>query len=194
MRQDPPTQIGNRSVTAFHDRQSETGIFGSISSETERASRDVLVFELGEHARVILRPSGTEPKNKVYVELAEAPSPDQAPPSSARILEVENARRQLGEDFVLEMLSRVNLTLPRWALKASEILSVEQKLDLADRIVPDLKQRLTIPDSDLTETRTWLHAQLSNMGPDGPKLVQPALLAWAQETQPALVTAIQRLL
>jgi phosphoglucomutase/phosphomannomutase len=194
LRLDPPTRIGELEVSAFHDRQSECGVFGPISSETERASRDVLVFELGENARVVLRPSGTEPKNKVYVEMADAPEADGAPPSPERIAHIEDACRRLGEDFVLEMLSRVDLQLPRWALRASDLLSVEHKLELAHRIVPQLSVRLESAGLETDQTRSWLMKQLSPMGPDAILLVAPALEAWARQENPTALSALPSLL
>lgn len=74
LRATPPTALCGRPVVGFTDHRDPLGRFGPIRSETDAASRNVLVLTLGsgswdEGARVILRPSGTEPKLKVYVEL-----------------------------------------------------------------------------------------------------------------------------
>ncbi|MGD8395757.1 MAG: phospho-sugar mutase, partial [Candidatus Eiseniibacteriota bacterium] len=75
LREAPPEAIGGRRVTAFLDHwdASAGSRFGPIRSETDRASRNVLVFHLEGEGRVIIRPSGTEPKNKTYVEVGSAP-------------------------------------------------------------------------------------------------------------------------
>ena len=86
---------------------------------------------------------------------------------------------------MLEMLSRVGLQLPRWSLLVSDIVSVEHKLDLANRIVPELSRRLTNAGLEGDQNQTWLHEQLALMGPDGAVMVAPALRAWAAEEDPA---------
>ena len=169
-RAEPPSHIGARPVTAFHDRRDEAGPFGPIVSDTDRAARDVLVFELGADARLILRPSGTEPKNKVYAELAGAPGQDPA--------EVTAACVAMAEDFVLLMLSRAGLDVPRWALKASGLLPIEKKQHLAQVVAPALAERLDAG----TATRAWLDEQLADYGKDAVGLVAPALVSWASET------------
>lgn len=78
LRDTPPTALCGRPVVRFADHRDPTGRFGPIRSETDAASRNVLVFTLGsgpydDGARVVLRPSGTEPKLKVYVELCGHP-------------------------------------------------------------------------------------------------------------------------
>jgi phosphomannomutase len=55
----PPSQIGNYRVTAVRDYR--TGIDGLPPA-------DIVEFVLGSHGRVMLRPSGTEPKVKVYAD------------------------------------------------------------------------------------------------------------------------------
>ncbi len=74
LRSQPPHRLAGRDVVRFVDHRDESGRFGSFRSESDRAGRNVLVLDLGpsvgdEGARVILRPSGTEPKLKAYVEV-----------------------------------------------------------------------------------------------------------------------------
>lgn len=73
LRASPPAEIGGTKVTSFEDLRDEKGRLGPIKGGTDLASRNVLVFHLGDHARLTLRPSGTEPKAKAYVEVCSDP-------------------------------------------------------------------------------------------------------------------------
>jgi len=79
----PPTSLGDRTVRTWTDHQDPSGRFGAVVSGSDRASRNVLVAELSagpgdDGARVVFRPSGTEPKLKVYLELRGRPGADPA--------------------------------------------------------------------------------------------------------------------
>ncbi|MDA3803291.1 phospho-sugar mutase [Clavibacter sp. CT19] len=63
LRQDPPTRIGSRAVERMDDLVDG---FGDLPPS------DVLRFHLGDGARLIVRPSGTEPKVKVYLDAQSA--------------------------------------------------------------------------------------------------------------------------
>jgi len=174
LRRDPPSAIGGRAVTASHDRQDPRGPFGPILSETDRASRDVLVWELGEDARIILRPSGTEPKNKIYVEVAGQPGVD----LDDEISRVDAEARHLAEDFTLLMLARIGLSLPRWALRVSDLVSVEHKMLFASRVMPGLLERM---EAESAEAGRWLDQQIAPYGRDARGLVAEAVRAWLAE-------------
>ena len=73
LRSTPPVVIGAESVTGFEDLRDPHGPLGPHKGATDAASRNVLVFQMCEHARLVLRPSGTEPKAKAYVEVATPP-------------------------------------------------------------------------------------------------------------------------
>jgi phosphoglucomutase/phosphomannomutase len=75
LRAAPFKQIGRERVTEVEDLRDPNGRLGPIKGATDFASRNVLLFRLGEHARIALRPSGTEPKAKAYVEVATGPRP-----------------------------------------------------------------------------------------------------------------------
>ena len=60
-------------VTGFEDLRNEEGWLGPFKGATDRAARNFLLFTLGDSARIALRPSGTEPKAKFYVEACSPP-------------------------------------------------------------------------------------------------------------------------
>jgi phosphoglucomutase/phosphomannomutase len=101
LRAAPPREIGGLPVTAFADLRNEAGRFGPIKGATDAASRNVLVFHLGDHARIVLRPSGTEPKAKTYVEVGTPPCPARATAQDwLRICHKADAlAKRLGEEF-----------------------------------------------------------------------------------------------
>ena len=78
LRATPPREIGGLAVTGFEDLRDETGRLGPLKGATDAAARNVLVFRLGERARVALRPSGTEPKAKTYIEVCSKACPSSA--------------------------------------------------------------------------------------------------------------------
>jgi hypothetical protein len=80
------------------------------------------------------------------------------------------------------MLGRVGLFLPRWALKVSDLVPVEQKLDLAQELVPALVAKLEAGETDLDE---WLDQRLANYGKDPRGLVSDAVRAFVESEQPS---------
>jgi len=76
LRAEPPTEFGGQPVSQMIDLAS-TGAPGQAGDSAEIAiagravpPADVLIFRLA-GARVVLRPSGTEPKTKCYIEIVE---------------------------------------------------------------------------------------------------------------------------
>ena len=63
-RRDPPTRLAGLAVTQFVDLAHGAGGLPAT---------DAVLVRLGDAGRVVLRPSGTEPKLKVYLEVATAP-------------------------------------------------------------------------------------------------------------------------
>jgi phosphoglucomutase/phosphomannomutase len=111
LRKAPPGEIGGLQVTAFEDLLDEKCWLGPYRGATDQAARNFLVFRLGESARIALRPSGTEPKVKAYVEVSSAPCPAGATASQWKKVctEVDEQARRLADDFMNKALGLVNL-------------------------------------------------------------------------------------
>jgi phosphoglucomutase/phosphomannomutase len=76
LRSNPPATIGGLAVASVEDLQDENGKMGPYKGGTDKASRNFLIFRMGGpgvEAKVCLRPSGTEPKAKAYIEVCSAP-------------------------------------------------------------------------------------------------------------------------
>ena len=69
LRSAPPAAFGDEPVTGLFDLARGGAADGTPGGAVPRA--DVLIFRLGTGARVVLRPSGTEPKIKCYIEITE---------------------------------------------------------------------------------------------------------------------------
>src|SRR5262249_9640728 len=78
LRADPPREIAGLGVSQFEDLRDENGRLGPIKGDSDRAARNFLIFRLGDGARIALRPSGTEPKAKAYLEVSSPPCPARA--------------------------------------------------------------------------------------------------------------------
>ncbi len=111
LRATPPNEIGGLKVTRFEDRRDEKGRLGPIKGATDAASRNVLVFHFGEQARVVLRPSGTEPKAKIYLEACSPPCAPGTPPEKWRRVcqDVDETAKRLGDAFVRQALALIGL-------------------------------------------------------------------------------------
>jgi phosphoglucomutase/phosphomannomutase len=111
LRHDPPKSIGGLSVLAAEDRQDENGRWGPLKGATDAASRNVLVFKLERQAQLVLRPSGTEPKAKAYIETCGDPCPAQRADAEweRQCADIDALGEQLGKAFLELALGRVGL-------------------------------------------------------------------------------------
>jgi phosphoglucomutase/phosphomannomutase len=107
----PFTEIASNPVTEFEDLRDENGRMGPLKGGTDAASRNVLLFTLGERARIALRPSGTEPKAKVYLETRTAPCPAHLPAAAWWVLtsEADALLERLAKEFVSRSLALIGL-------------------------------------------------------------------------------------
>lgn len=70
LRQQPPTQIAGQNVTVIDDLKTSTRFLAKGTTEhIDLPASDVLIYILEDKSRVIVRPSGTEPKLKCYYEM-----------------------------------------------------------------------------------------------------------------------------
>ncbi|MBR5479775.1 MAG: phospho-sugar mutase [Clostridia bacterium] len=68
LRENPPKEIAGVAVKALRDYQSgERRVFGGETEKMELSGSNVLYFEMADGTSFIVRPSGTEPKVKVYI-------------------------------------------------------------------------------------------------------------------------------
>ena len=111
LRNRPPQELAGLTLTGYEDLLREDGRFGPIKGATDAASRNVLIFRYGDHARVTLRPSGTEPKAKAYVEVSSDPVPASISGEDwqADRRRVDTLAVTLADEFAKEAMSRVGL-------------------------------------------------------------------------------------
>lgn len=111
LRQEPPCELAGLEVTRWEDLRDEDGRLGPLKGATDAAARNVLVFHCGDRAKVVLRPSGTEPKAKIYLEVCSAPCPPQATAEEWQrtCREIDELSRRLSEAFVRQALALIGL-------------------------------------------------------------------------------------
>lgn len=177
LRDEPPAEVGGRRVASMQDMADPDGPLGPILSETDASSRNVLLFTLEDGARIVIRPSGTEPKNKIYVE--EPGDPGRGRADKDR---VDAACTALGRAFEQLMLARVGIELPDWALAVSSLVSLDHKRDLVDAIVPELARRADAGQG----LDAWVDEVLAPFGKDPRELVAPGIARYLEADGRAL--------
>jgi phosphomannomutase len=92
LRTDRPTHLAGRALVSFTDVQSGVRERGALREPLALPASNVLIMEFEGDARVVARPSGTEPKIKFYLDLRETVAEGE-PFAAAR----ERADRKLDE-------------------------------------------------------------------------------------------------
>ena len=200
LRHSPPTEIAGWQVTQATDHWDESGVHGPLLSETDRAARNVLTYQLANGARVIIRPSGTEPKNKIYLEVPAPPLGIEAGDDDlARSKAAADALAQrLADDFTRQMLATIGVDLPDYALRISALVPLDRRLDFVERFMPGFEERaLACAQGQGTPEAVsrWVDDQLASYGKDARGLVGDALAAYlhAERRQAEGVTSAEAL-
>ena len=189
LRETPPAELAGLRVVEAIDHLDESGPLGPLVSQTDAASRDVLVFRLEGGARAILRPSGTEPKNKAYVEVPLPPLGVDAGAAALERQRAEGDRRtlEIADALSQQMLRVIGVDLPRFALRVSGLVSLDKRIDFAHRFVPALVDRARA-NPPAAELRAWIDAELESYGKDARGLTADAVRAFLAEERAAART------
>lgn len=115
LRSNPPKQIGGLPVVSFEDLWDTEGRMGPFKGDTDRAARNFLIFRLtgtGMQAKVCLRPSGTEPKAKAYLEVSGEPWKAGTPQAAwdASCAAIDARVQQIATDFLTQALATIGQT------------------------------------------------------------------------------------
>ncbi len=182
LRANPPASMGGLRVASVADYWDE-GVFGPFKSGTDRSSRNLLTITLEGGLRTTIRPSGTEPKNKVYIEKRSEPVGAEA--SDERFWEV---RRKVDDEvlafsnsFMKSMLALIDVELPDYALEISDLVSLENKRHFAEKFIPAFEsqaQALVNSETTAQAVNEWIDAQLAAYGPDARLLVARAMRSY----------------
>jgi phosphoglucomutase len=111
LRRDPPREIAGQPVLRSEDLLDEAGRMGPLKGATDAAGRNVVIYHLPGEARVVLRPSGTEPKAKAYIETCSPPMAAGTSPEvwTQHCAAVRQQGAALADAFVKLALGRVGL-------------------------------------------------------------------------------------
>ncbi len=185
LRNTPPRSIGGRRVLEVNDYWDQSK-YGSFLSETDRSSRNLVSFSVEGGIKATIRPSGTEPKNKIYLELAAPPLGPDATRSEFDVhrKQVDQQVKEFSNRFLAQMLSLIGVTLPVYAFAISDLVALQHKVDFCDRFLPEFARRA---DEALagrveeTSVGAWVDETLRPYGPDARALVHRAFDAYAAD-------------
>jgi phosphoglucomutase len=178
MRSQPPSSVGGHRVIETIDHRNENGIYGKRKSDSDWEARNVLVFRLESDAKVTIRPSGTEPKNKVYLEVKSSPlGIERRDALAAKKAEVDALSQRIGDDFTKQMLAIIGVELPDYALRISGLVNLEKKISFVRDFIPELEKRVSTNDPGIGK---WIDESLWSYGEDGRGLVADAIAAYVE--------------
>lgn len=196
LREAPPQAIGGRAVLEVNDYWDESR-YGSFLSQTDRSSRNLISFAVEGGIKATIRPSGTEPKNKLYLELAANPLGPEATREQfqAHRASVDQAVKEFSNRFLAEMLALIGVRVPEYAFEISDLVALQHKVDFCDRFLPEFAQRAAAAGDDPSRERAvsaWVDETLRPYGPDARMLVRRGFEAYATDQPPSPRIETQR--
>ncbi len=171
LREAPPRELAGHAVRSFVDYW-DPGRFGAFASDTDRLPRNLLQART-DHFVITVRPSGTEPKLKLYCQLL----PDDEPLDAAGtdlLEEVRSKANRVARAIYNELLSHIGVSLDDAALRLPDIIDLDHKQRFAGETVPRLHDALRGGRfAGLDPLLDWLRAETAFLTPAADPL--PAL-------------------
>jgi hypothetical protein len=196
LRETPPDVLGGEAVDELVDYWDEQR-FGPFKSPTDQSSRNVLQI-FSKSFVVTVRPSGTEPKLKLYCQLLPSGEPSGAQ-GRELLAEVRHRADAVARKIYNDLLARIEVSLSEAALMLNDIIDLDQKRQFDAALIPALERRLADTEGDLETLLAWLRDQSSGMTPGSDAL--PALKApivhlldgrWADLARTELTAELER--
>jgi phosphomannomutase len=163
LRSEPPQAIGGERVRRVIDYWSESE-FGPFVSESDRLPRNVIQLQADAFV-VTVRPSGTEPKLKLYCQLL----PDgSAPPAGdgALLQKVRERANAAARQIYGDLLARIDVSLGTAGLLLPDIVDLDRKLEFEQQTVRELRDALANGRyADLDALLDWLRGAVAAMTP-----------------------------
>ena len=163
----------------------DTTKYGEFKSETDRSARNFLTFHFEDGLKVSIRPSGTEPKNKVYIEKPSEP----LGPDASDVLFWELRRKvdaeveEFSSVFMRFMLGIIGVELPDYAYEISDLVPLEKKRHFGESFIPEFESRAQVilrAKGSEGLVSDWVDSQLSSYGPDARLLVARAFRTYLE--------------
>ena len=156
-----PDHVAGERVTKVLDFCDEQA-FGAFVSDSDRMPRNVLQIQTDAFV-VTVRPSGTEPKLKLYCQLL--PEGGKPRGTGRDILDQVRARaEQVARQIYGDLLARIGITLGPAALLLPDIVDLGRKVEFGEKTVPGLREALA-SQRDLDSLLAWLGEAVSPMTP-----------------------------
>lgn len=177
-----PIELGGQRITSVTDYLEETGPLGKISSATDREARNVLVFTF-DGGQVTFRPSGTEPKLKFYVQTSDS-------------AQAQDRADQIGEAIYLDLVKMMGRKLDPAFANLPDVISLDSKIELHDRVVPELRELITSSDQEPGFVADWLNQRVSALvqGESALDIVSPALRSAISGWGPSEIQQVEAIL
>jgi phosphoglucomutase/phosphomannomutase len=164
LRERPPREIGGQPVRRVLDFWDEEA-FGPFRSESDRLPRNVIQLQTDGFI-VTIRPSGTEPKLKLYCQLLpdpDAPSPERG---SALLAAVRSRAEETARQGIADLLRRIDVEVGTAALLLPDIIDLDQKLSFEGDTAPALRAAIERNEhADLDALLDWLRTRIAGMTP-----------------------------
>ncbi len=195
LRQAPPATLGGHTVLSRVDYWDQER-FGEFVSGTDQLPRNVIQYST-DHFIITVRPSGTEPKLKLYCQLVPPPGPP-ATRGAQLLQDARASAEQIARLIYGELLARIDLSLGEAALWLPDIVDFDRKKEFEVSTAPELHEALADGRfASLEDVLAWLSSKTASMTPGADPL--PALKApvacllreWSELTRTPLRDALR---
>ena len=176
---EPGDLLGGRAITRKDNFLNEEA-HGPYVSDTDRKARNFVSFEVEGGFRVLARPSGTEPKIKLYTEgITAAPGMETSRDALESQRDALNAELTTLTDAVAQQAYAVlGIDMPIWGLRVSSLLGLSARRDFVSAFLPEFQEKAaTLSASELDE---WTNQRVLSYGKDPCALVRGGVKCWLE--------------